>query len=226
MAYNQNLPADTTAPEETRENFRALKEDKIVAADTANTASKLDTARIISLLGDATGSATFDGSSDVSISVDVISADIASECTGNAASATKLETARTINGVSFDGTSNVTITQVNGKDIATTDQLPVFDGNLSDSGYQKLPSGLIIQWGHGVVLTGTLTVNFPISFETECYTVVLNDEVASSWGSSNLTVYGASSRSKTGFAARALTWKGTSFANAPAGYFNYIAIGK
>jgi len=31
-------------------------------------------------------------------------------CTGNAATATKLETARTINGVSFDGTANITIT--------------------------------------------------------------------------------------------------------------------
>jgi hypothetical protein len=70
MAYNQNLPADNTA--DIRENFRALKEDKIVAAATA----------------------------------------------------TNLETARAINGVSFDGTANITITQVDGKDIATKDEIP------------------------------------------------------------------------------------------------------
>jgi len=112
MAYNLNLPADTTAPAEIRENFRALKEDKIVAAATAVTAdsaTKLTNARVISLTGDATGSATFDGSADVSIAVDVVSADVSASCTGNAASATKLETARNINGVAFDGTKDITI---------------------------------------------------------------------------------------------------------------------
>jgi hypothetical protein len=126
MAYNQDLPANTTAPTEIRENFRALKDDKIVAAATAITAEsavKLANARTIFLAGDATGSATFDGSADMSILVDVISADTAAACTGNAASATKLETARTINGVSFDGTADITITEVNGKTIATTDQI-------------------------------------------------------------------------------------------------------
>jgi microcystin-dependent protein len=125
MAYNQNLPVDNTA--DIRENFRALKEDKIVAAAsavTADSAVKLANARTISLTGDATGSAIFDGSVDTSIIVDVISADTAAVCTGNAATTTKLETARTINGVSFDGTADITITQVNGKDIATTDEIP------------------------------------------------------------------------------------------------------
>lgn len=71
MAYNENLPADTTAPTEIRENFRALKNDKIVAAASAVTATKLEIARRISISGDASGSAEFDGSEDVSISLDV-----------------------------------------------------------------------------------------------------------------------------------------------------------
>jgi microcystin-dependent protein len=102
MAYNSNLPADTTAPEGVRENFRALKEDKIVAAASAisaDTAVKLTNARNISLEGDATGSAAFDGSTDVSITVDVI----------NANTATRLENAHTINGVAFDGTTDIMI---------------------------------------------------------------------------------------------------------------------
>lgn len=36
-------------------------------------------------------------------------ADKAGSCTGNSATATKLQTARTINGVSFDGTANITV---------------------------------------------------------------------------------------------------------------------
>ena len=77
MSYNSNLPADTTAPEEIRENFRSLKEDKIVAAASATTADSATTAE---------------------------------SCTGNAATATKLATARAINGVSFDGSADITIT--------------------------------------------------------------------------------------------------------------------
>lgn len=80
---------------------------------STDTATKLATARTISLTGDATGSTTFDGSEDVSISIDVTSADIAN----------KLETARTINGVSFDGSEDIVISQVDGKDIVTADKL-------------------------------------------------------------------------------------------------------
>lgn len=79
MAFNSNLPADTTAPAEIRENFRALKEDKIVDAATAVTADsavKLSTPRTIALQGDATGSAIFDGSADVAISVSVLSSGV------------------------------------------------------------------------------------------------------------------------------------------------------
>lgn len=72
MAYNENLPADTTAPVEIRENFRALKNDKIVAAASAVTATKLETARLISISGDASGSAAFDGTEDITINLDVV----------------------------------------------------------------------------------------------------------------------------------------------------------
>jgi len=85
MSYNSKLPADTTVPAEIRENLRALKEDKIVAAATAvvaDSAAKLTTARKISLEGDATGSTSFDGSADVSIQEDVLSADNANTIEG------------------------------------------------------------------------------------------------------------------------------------------------
>jgi len=44
--------------------------------------------------------------------------------------------------------------------------------SLAASGYQKLPSGLIIQWGYVLVpASSTLTVAFPISFPNDCLVV-------------------------------------------------------
>lgn len=140
MSYNSSLPVDNTA--DIRENFRALKDDKIVDAATAVTAdaaTKLTTARTISLTGDATGSVSFDGSANVAIAVDVLSADTSAQCTGNAATATKFETARNINGVAFDGTADITITQINGKDIVTVDQLSA-----------AVPVGSIVMWSGSI----------------------------------------------------------------------------
>jgi hypothetical protein len=48
-----------------------------------------------------------------------------------------------------------------------------FSNSLTTSGYQKLPSGLIIQWGTGTaVASGTSTVTFPITFPNACLNVV------------------------------------------------------
>lgn len=112
----------------------------------AATATKLATARTISLAGDATGSTTFDGSGNASITVDVTSADSAVACTGNAATATKLQTARTINGVSFDGSANIEITTANGGTIATTDQVTAAAAHgkqlFTSSGTFVVPTGV------------------------------------------------------------------------------------
>lgn len=101
-------------------------------------AVKLATARAIGLSGDASGSANFDGSANATINVTLASTGIAAgtygsltvdgkgratagstitpianggtgNSTGLAASATKLATARTINGVPFDGTGNIVV---------------------------------------------------------------------------------------------------------------------
>lgn len=208
MAFNVNLPADTTAPAEIRENFRALKEDKIVAADTANTADKLATVRTIALTGDATGSASFDGSADVSISVDVTSADNA-DTVDNCHAGTEAN-----NVLKLDSNGKVPIANLAG-----------FDNSLNSSGYQKLPSGLIIQWGKSNTSNGTVNITFPIPFTSSCYNVSITENAASSWSTSLLTVYGATGISTTGFTTKALSWNGASFVNA-SGWFNYIAIGK
>lgn len=75
-------------------------------AGNAASATKLQTARTISLSGKATGSTTFDGSSNANINVTAVAADTTS----------KLSSARTISlggnatgSANFDGSSNVTI---------------------------------------------------------------------------------------------------------------------
>jgi hypothetical protein len=61
--------------------------------------------------------------------------------TGNAASATKLATARNINGVAFDGTENITVT------------IPLSPATITEIG------GVIISTGLSVAVDGTLTVD-------------------------------------------------------------------
>lgn len=52
-----------------------------------------------------------------------------------------------------------------------------FTAVRSSTGYQKLPSGLIFQWGAGLAGTGSTansgnTINFPIAFPSQCFQVV------------------------------------------------------
>ena len=84
------------------------------------TATKLATARTIALTGSVTGSGSFDGSGNLSITTTTNhthsyagsssaggAATTALACTGNSATATKLASAVTINGISFDGSANI-----------------------------------------------------------------------------------------------------------------------
>lgn len=101
----------------------------------AATATKLATARTINVQdSDATNTGTgasFDGSGNATIKLPAtIKASItgncsgsSGSCTGNAASATKLQTARTINGVSFNGTANITV--------ADSTKLPLAGGTMT-----------------------------------------------------------------------------------------------
>jgi hypothetical protein len=51
--------------------------------------------------------------------------------------------------------------------------LSAFDKSLSTNGYQKLPGGLIMQWGQTNVPTdGTASVTWPITFPTACLQAV------------------------------------------------------
>jgi hypothetical protein len=65
--------------------------------------------------------------------------------------------------VSFSGNANVSI--------ATT--LATAPFSAGTSGYQKMPSGVITQWGSGTLAAGTLTVTFATPFLTACQAIVV-----------------------------------------------------
>jgi len=64
-----------------------------------------------------------------------------------------------------------------------------FTASKTSNGYQKLPSGLIIQWGwfdyivDYVPTSGILTVSFPITFPSQVYVVYVSGLVGPSYGS-------------------------------------------
>jgi len=74
-------------------------------------------------------------------------------CTGNAATATALETARTINGVSFDGSANITVTAAAGTLTGTELKSTVVTSSLTSVGTltSLTTSGNILMTGTGAI---------------------------------------------------------------------------
>ena len=100
------------------------------------------------------GIASFN-SSDFVVSSGAVSLDdnISANTSGNAGTATALETARTIGGVSFDGTANINLPGVN-----TT-------GNQDTSGNASTATALATARNIGAVLTGDVTGQANVSFD-------------------------------------------------------------
>lgn len=133
---NHTQPATTIIEDEThrfvtdadKENWN----DKLQSDANAVSATKLETARSIEISGGATGTATdFDGTINVNIPITALDMSAASAgilsverggtgndtntsatCTGNSATATKLQTAINIGGASFDGSVSLTLEQI------------------------------------------------------------------------------------------------------------------
>ncbi len=101
--------------------------------------------------------------------------------------------------------------------------------SLAASGYQRLPSGLIIQWGTGQNTSAGIaqTVTFPTAFPTACLEVVACEGEASNgtWGQGNPTVHGVSTITATNFSENRLIWQGSSWSGATSITYRYIAIG-
>jgi hypothetical protein len=93
-----------------------------------------------------------------------------------------------------------------------------FAGNFSSNGYQKLPSGLIIQWGGtaSVPSGSNISVTYPIAFPNAALSVSMTPAVGSNIGIAY--GYGASLTSASAFTAY-------SFASGGGLTFRYTAIG-
>ncbi len=164
--------------------YSELNSSKLGANANAVSASVLAVARLLSLSGDATGSVSFDGSGDVTLSVTVkddshahiisnvdglqTALDSKLDKTGTAPLADALATARTITlggdasgSVSFDGSGNVTLT-VTVKDdshahtIANIDDLQdALDAKLGTS--ETAAKALLLATARTIALTGDVT---------------------------------------------------------------------
>ena len=66
-----------------------------------------------------------------------------------------------------------------------------FEASLATNGYQKLPSGLMIQWGlYDSTISGetSVSVTFPISFVSACYNVTATPKINASNATRDLWV--------------------------------------
>jgi hypothetical protein len=77
---------------------------------------------------------------------------------------------------SFNGSTG-SVTGVSSVDsetgAVTLSSLTAFAKSLGANGYQKLPGGLIIQWGYAAIGgASNISVSFPIAFSSSCYCVV------------------------------------------------------
>lgn len=95
------------------------------------------------------------------------------------------------------------------------------------SGYQKLTSGMIIQWGLGEVVIasgwGQVTVTFPIAFPNECFEIVASDNGIFGDVYSSAGTYACSSVTPTNFVMTAATPNDGSASGTVGG--RYIALG-
>lgn len=169
------------------------------ATGTANQATT-NTNTYLNIVASGVGSTASVGSSTqvtgtngISISSDTAGKLIISR-DSNSPTATRLQTPRTISltgavtgSVSFNGSANVSI--------ATTLNLADFANSKTENGYQKLPNGLIIQWGDKI---NHEPVVFPIAFPNKVLNVSLTLKV-NSRDSDSMESFGVNSVSNTGF---------------------------
>lgn len=96
-------------------------------------------------------------------------------------------------------------------------QSSLFASSISSSGYQKLPSGLIVQWGNFTTGSSPVAVTFPIAFPNGCTTLAFGVNTITTASMAGST----GGASKTGFSGSGYTYTGATVALTA----SYIAIG-
>ena len=64
-----------------------------------------------------------------------------------------------------------------------------WSSSISTSGYQKLPSGLYVQWGTYALVTSGAAQNFPIAFPNACFCIVGSAKGTSTPSVNNVIVF-------------------------------------
>ncbi|WP_312063300.1 gp53-like domain-containing protein [Pantoea septica] len=99
-------------------------------------------------------------------------------------------------------TTNLSLGTASKRNVGTgTNQIPdinSFTKSFGDNGYQKLPGGLIIQWGQSSLSdsNGLASATFPVAFPTGVMTVQMSEQSSTvtavcKWGSYTLSTTGA-----------------------------------
>ncbi|BCB26486.1 hypothetical protein SKTS_13720 [Sulfurimicrobium lacus] len=101
---------------------------------------------------------------------------------------------------------------------ATLAQFTGANQSLSSNGYQKLPGGLIIQWGSYPAGAATGTITFPITFPNACLTCQATDN-------NNVATQVASIATLTTASNFAFAAAQGASAYASVGTFNWLAVG-
>ena len=99
------------------------------------------------------------------------------------------------------------------------------NSTLKINGWDKLESGLIIQWGTKDSTGSPVTIYFPVKFDNTCFAVVANSKVEASVGSSNYNIAVQTyDYAKSNFKAHVEGGAGTDYGATDDG-FVWIAIG-
>ena len=178
----------------------------------ASTATTLQTARTIAISGGATGTATsFNGSANISISVTALDATKLTgivpdaslsgsytgvNISGNAGTATTLQTARTINSVSFNGGANITVEPYVELDTGTAATRYLTFVGSSTAGYQRMNMDTALTYNPSTnVLGATISGNAGTASKLQtARTIALSGDVTGSVafdGSANATITAA-----------------------------------
>ena len=190
---------------------------------------KLATARAITLTGDVTGTANFDGSADVSITAtvaddshnhiigDVDGLQTALDAKLPSSAYTAADVLSKIKTVDGSG-SGLNADLLDGLSSGSFTKDSDFTQSLSSNGWVKFPNGLMIQWGRKYVSANTVnsSQSFPTAFSNACFSVVAQIELSSASFQDNCSI-GTTAPTTTTF--RITNGQGQ------AGYFRFIAIG-
>ena len=95
------------------------------------------------------------------------------------------------------------------------------------NGYQRFPSGIIVQWGQASITggSGVLPLTFPLAFPNAGWVFVAIDRASSGWSATNSGFYGSAGLSRTAVNVYLAVYNGSTITLQNNGYFNWIAIG-